>query len=110
MLQNLGLLLDRKIVLGIDHRFALSSPALVSAPSKKSFSRVNCADLGVKRLHVDSGRGLIGLGFAAKTPAAPSRSWLFHCVIWSGDAYVKLLGQLGKCLFSLERRPRPPSP
>jgi hypothetical protein len=29
------LLCDRQIVLAVDHRFALSNPALVSAPSKK---------------------------------------------------------------------------
>ena len=29
---------DGKIVIAVDHRFALSMPALVSAPSKKSFS------------------------------------------------------------------------
>src|SRR6266853_625223 len=39
--QNLSLLGDRQIVLTVDHRFALSNPALVSAPSKKSFSIVN---------------------------------------------------------------------
>jgi hypothetical protein len=33
--QNLCLLGDRQIVLTVDHRFALSNPALVSAPSKK---------------------------------------------------------------------------
>src|ERR1700686_4709288 len=40
-MQNLRLLRDRQIVLAVDHRFALSKPALVSAPSKKSFSSVN---------------------------------------------------------------------
>src|ERR1700716_4121036 len=40
-LQNVRLLGDRQIVSTIDHRFALSNPALVSAPSKKSFSSVN---------------------------------------------------------------------
>ena len=39
--QNLGLLGDRRIVRAVDHRFALSNPALLSAPSKKSFSSVN---------------------------------------------------------------------
>ena len=39
--QNLRLLADRQIVLTVDHRFALSNPALVSAPSKKSFSSVS---------------------------------------------------------------------
>jgi hypothetical protein len=34
-LQNFRLLGDRQIVLTVDHRFALSNPALGSAPSKK---------------------------------------------------------------------------
>ncbi|MGY3488041.1 hypothetical protein ACVW1C_005924 [Bradyrhizobium sp. USDA 4011] len=34
-LQNFRLPGDRQIVLTVDHRFALSNPALVSAPSKK---------------------------------------------------------------------------
>jgi hypothetical protein len=33
--QNLRLPGDRQIVLTVDHRFALSNPALLSAPSKK---------------------------------------------------------------------------
>jgi hypothetical protein len=37
-LQNFRLLGDRQIVLALDHRFALSNPALVSAPSKKLVS------------------------------------------------------------------------
>jgi hypothetical protein len=37
---SLRLLADRQIVVTVDHRFALSNPALVSAPSKKSFSSV----------------------------------------------------------------------
>src|ERR1700685_4471228 len=36
--QDLGLADDRKVVGAVDHRFALSMPALMSAPSKKSFS------------------------------------------------------------------------
>src|SRR5437879_13863915 len=40
-LQNLRLPGDRQIVFTVDHRFALSNPALVSAPSKKSFSSVS---------------------------------------------------------------------
>src|SRR5277367_3304882 len=48
--QNLRLLCDRQIVLTVDHRFALSRPALLSAPSKKSFSSASspifaCSDL-----------------------------------------------------------------
>ena len=39
--QNLCLLGDRQIVLTVDHRFALGNPALLSARSKKSFSKVS---------------------------------------------------------------------
>jgi hypothetical protein len=39
--QNFRLPGDRQIVLTVDHRFALSYPTLVSAPSKKSFSNVS---------------------------------------------------------------------
>ena len=34
-LKHLGLFLDRKIVLRVDHRFTFSNRALVSAPSRK---------------------------------------------------------------------------
>jgi hypothetical protein len=33
--QSFRLLADRQVVCTVDHRFALNSPALVSAPSKK---------------------------------------------------------------------------
>src|SRR5262249_30964604 len=39
--QSFRLRSDRQIVLTVDHRFALSNPALLSAPSKKSFSSVS---------------------------------------------------------------------
>ena len=39
--ERLGLPGDRQVVLTVDHRLALSNPALVSAPSKKSFSKVS---------------------------------------------------------------------
>ena len=39
--ERLGLPGDRQVVLTVDHRLALSNPALVSAPSKESFSRVS---------------------------------------------------------------------
>src|SRR5215472_16157274 len=40
-IQSRCLLGDGQIVLTVDHRFALSNPALVSAPSRKSFPSVN---------------------------------------------------------------------
>lgn len=39
--QRLGLAGQRQCVAAVDHRFAFSKPALVSAPSKKSFSNVS---------------------------------------------------------------------
>ena len=38
---DLGLLRDAQRMISVDHRLALSNPALVSAPSKKSFSSVS---------------------------------------------------------------------
>lgn len=38
---QLGLPFDRKSMLAVDYRFALSNPTLVSALSKKSFSSVS---------------------------------------------------------------------
>src|SRR6516165_6043640 len=37
---GLGLLGDAQLVITVDHRLAFSNPALLSAPSKKSFSRL----------------------------------------------------------------------
>ncbi|MGY4601090.1 hypothetical protein ACVWXL_008836 [Bradyrhizobium sp. GM22.5] len=47
-LQDFRLLRDRQIVLAVDHRFALSNPALVSAPSKKLVSAL-LAPCGIER-------------------------------------------------------------
>src|ERR1019366_1218997 len=73
-IQNLGLLLDGKVMLGIDHRFALSSPALVSAPSKKSFSSVNWPILACSDFRSTAAVAASALASPPKTPTAPSRS------------------------------------
>jgi hypothetical protein len=39
--EHLGLSGDRQIMRAVDHRLALSKPALPSAPAKKSFSSVS---------------------------------------------------------------------
>ena len=39
---------ERKRALAVDHRFALSRPALLSAPAKKSFSSVSSPIFGVQ--------------------------------------------------------------
>jgi hypothetical protein len=74
--QNFRLLRDRQIVPAVDHRFSLSNPALVSVPSKKSFSSVSspillCSDF-------TSSAGAAGaMPPGPKTPEAPqcSASW-----------------------------------
>ena len=77
--QSLRLSGDGKIVIAVDHRFALSMPALVIAPSKKSFSSVSSLILAC-RAFKSTGAGDADAA-RPNTPAAPSRSWPFHCVI-----------------------------
>src|SRR6266702_5026092 len=72
--QNVGLLCDRQIVLTVDHRFSLSNPALVSAPSKKSFSSVSSPILACSDF--TSIAGADGAVFPdPKTPEAPPSNW-----------------------------------
>src|SRR5262249_12379330 len=77
--QNLCLLGDRQIVLTVDHRFALSNPALVSAPSKKSFSSVSSPILACSDFTSIAAATLLPPG--PNTPDAPSSSSAFHDVI-----------------------------
>src|SRR6266545_4750177 len=79
--QSRRLLGDRQIVLTVDHRFALSNPALSSAPSKKSFSSVSSPILACSAFTSMA-------GFAAPLPppgpntsAAPPSSCALHDVI-----------------------------
>ncbi|MGY4485358.1 hypothetical protein ACVWWR_004549 [Bradyrhizobium sp. LM3.2] len=74
-LQNFRLPGDRQIVSTVDHRFALSNPALVSAPSKRQLS-----DLGMQRLHIDCRRGRRRALVPKISEALPS-SCDFHAVI-----------------------------
>src|SRR5882672_4126971 len=79
--QYFRLLGDRQIVLTVDHRFALSNPALVSAPSKKSFSSVSSPILACSDF--TSTAGVAGAMFPdPNTSAAPPSSCAFHDVIW----------------------------
>src|ERR1035441_5066172 len=79
--QNLRLLGDRQIVLTVDHRFALSNPALLSAPSKKSFSSVSAPILACNDFTSMAGCDAPLLPPAPKTSAAPPSSCAFHDVI-----------------------------
>src|SRR5258708_5219883 len=82
--QGFRLLGDRKIVLTHDHRLALSKPALPSATSKKSFSSVSSPILAWSDF-TSTGGGLAPVPTPdPNTPAAPSCSCVFHCVIWLG--------------------------
>src|SRR2546427_8301398 len=99
--QNVGLLCDRQIVLTVDHRFALSNPALLSAPSKKSFSNVSspifaCSDF-------TSTAGCIApLPLPGpKTSAAPPSSCAFHDVNLIG-VDVELFRQLSQRSIALD--------
>src|SRR5215207_7862345 len=80
--QRLGLLGDRQIVLAVDHRFALSKPALVSAPSKKSFSSASSPILACSDFTSIAGSCAAPLPPPGpKTSAAPLSSCAFHAVI-----------------------------
>src|SRR5258708_3741976 len=73
------LLGDRQIVLTVDHRFALRNPALVSAPSKKSFSSVSSPILACSDFK--STAGVTGAGLPVpNTLEAPPSSWAFQAV------------------------------
>src|SRR6195952_3535592 len=72
--QSLSLLGDRQIVLTVDHRFALSNPALVSAPSKKSFSSVSSPILACNDFTSIAGAADAALP-GPNTSDAPPSSW-----------------------------------
>ena len=75
-----GLSRQRQFVLAVDQRFALNSPTLVSALSKKSFSNVNCPILACRAF-----RSISGLAWdLSKIPAALSVNCRFQVVIWLG--------------------------
>src|SRR5918993_2395981 len=68
----------------VDHRFALGhTPALPSACSKKSLARVSSPILACS-VFTSTGGLAEAVVSDPNTPAAPSRSWAFHWVIWLG--------------------------
>src|SRR5258708_6207507 len=80
--ERLGLPGDRQSVRPVDHRLALSRPALPSARSKKSFSSASSPILAW-RVFTSTG-GSAGSPPGRKSPAAPASSWSFHAVTWPG--------------------------
>src|ERR1700682_3863562 len=82
-LQTLCLLGERQIVFTIDHRFALSHPALVSEPSKKSFSSVSSPILACSDFTSTAGVGGVPPP-GPKISEALASSCDFHVAIWLG--------------------------
>src|SRR5260370_36620104 len=78
--QSFRLLGDRQIVRTVDHRFALSSPALLSAPSKKSFSSVSSPIFACSDFTSTAGCAASVLPDPKMSKALPS-SCAFHVVI-----------------------------
>src|SRR5499433_4287302 len=83
-IQSRCLLGDGQIVLTVDHRFALSNPALVSAPSKKSFSSVSSPILACSDFMSTAGSAIPPPLPGPNTFAAPPSSCAFHDVTWFG--------------------------
>src|SRR5262245_7365405 len=81
--QNLRLPDDRQIVLTVHHRFALSNPALVSAPSKKSFSSVSSPILACSDFMSTAGSAIPPPLPGPNTFAAPPSSCAYD-VTWFG--------------------------
>ena len=79
--QRFGLLRQWQIMLAVDHRFALSKPALLSALSKKSFSSVNSPILACNDLMSTSGVGDLPFPDVAKTSTDQACSRSFQAVI-----------------------------
>src|ERR1700684_27933 len=78
-LQGLRLFADRQCVVTVDHRFALSKPALLSAPPKKSFSSVSSPIFACSDFRSTAGASPLPAA-DPNTPAAPSSSCAFHWV------------------------------
>ncbi|MBG6076214.1 hypothetical protein IWX85_002044 [Polaromonas sp. CG_9.11] len=83
----------------IDHRFALSKPILVSAPSKKSFSIRQLIDPGVQRLQIDH---RLGAAMIAPKPVGCPLEKLILQVADLVGVNVKLLRQLGQHFVALQ--------
>ncbi|MET4222645.1 hypothetical protein ABIB00_007884 [Bradyrhizobium sp. LB14.3] len=78
-LQDFRLLRDRQIVLAVDHRFALSNPAVVSARSEKSFFSVSSSTSRAATSFRSRTSGTAVPG--PKSPEAPPFSSAFDAVI-----------------------------
>jgi hypothetical protein len=98
-IQSRRLLGDGQIVLTVDHRFALSNPALVSAPSKKSVSSVSSPILACR----DFARLRRCGAVQAKNIRSPVLKLRLPCCDLIG-MNVELLSQLSECSIVFNRR------
>jgi hypothetical protein len=88
-----------RVVVTVDHRFALSNPALVSARSKKSFSSVSCPILACSGCQVT--------GSTAAPPPKASGRVLQQLPLPLGDLVgvdLEVLGKLGQRLVLTQGR------
>src|ERR1700761_3248522 len=72
----------RQCVASVNHRFALSNPALLSAPDKKSFCNVNSPISACSSFKSTPASAVSRP--PPKTDVAPSSNCVFHAVIWFG--------------------------
>src|SRR5712671_1905399 len=82
--QQLRLPHQRQIVVPVDHRFALSRPALPSAPAKKSTSSVSSPILACNTFTSTTGAASSPALPDPNIPATPSVTCPFQVVIWLG--------------------------
>jgi hypothetical protein len=82
-------------VAAVNHRFALSKPALLSAPSKKSFSSVSSPILACRDF--TSTGGSAGRLSWPNTSAARLSNCSFHCAIWLAWTSKRLASSASVC-------------
>ena len=91
------------IVRTVNHRFALSNPALPSAPSKKIVLQRQLSNLGMQRLHVDGRlrRPVTAAGAGAENIGSTAlKLRLLRCDLVG--VKVELLGKLGQRSITLD--------
>ena len=82
--QQLRLPCQRQVMAPLDHRFALNSPALPSAPDKKSFSSVSSPIFACSVFRSTLGAPSLAVEPEPNNPEAPSSSCAFQAVTWVG--------------------------
>jgi hypothetical protein len=70
--QQLRLAYQRQLMVPVDHRFALNSPALPSAPDKKSFSSVSSPIFACSVFRSTAGAFSLAVEPGPNNPEAPS--------------------------------------